>query len=1147
MTSFVHLDVHSDLSDGLDGPAALVAAAVADGHSAVALTDLGSLAGIHGFVKAARKAGIKPIIGAEMRVAIGDRRAPRRVAVKDPASAAPDAGRPARSKTFEPLIVLAANRTGWTNLLALHNAATLESDGLTDLAHLAAHADGLLFVTGGLTGPVAGRLLNGDRVGAEGFVRALVQLAGSDRVFVAIPSAASPAIRDQLRTLASNVGVRTVATNSVRHGVVAGRTAHSVKVANAAKRTLNDPSRLDPFVSGGFHLRTAVEMRTVHDAGDCDATLDVAALVNDDVLPVLGHQMPLFPGVADEATALRAACARGLTERFGAHPAPPVTARLDHELAVIDGMGFEGFFLTVAEIVTWARSKGISVGPGRGSAAASLVSFALGITTLDPLAHDLLFERFLNPDRVSLPDIDLDFESARRSEVFDHIVSFHGQALTARVGAFGRFKARAAIETVARTLGLARSVADAIKAALPTGFNAPLADASPAVLDAVRAAHPSAPQVLDLAVLLDGSCSSVSPHPAGIVITPRPVAELVPLRVVDGVVTTENTMDELAEIGLVKFDVLGLKTLDLVKAAGWAIDRAHGPDWRAEFDSLLDDASASRESTRRLWSLLAAGDTDGVFQLEQERAQELAREVAPRTFADLIALIALNRPGPLGIGAHHTFADRLNGRAPVSFDSFTDDPDEQAVLAELLVPTQGVIVFQETVMQVAVRLGGFTMAEADGLRAAVAKKDAEKMAPFADAWPARLAERGFSAKLAASTWEAMAKFAQYGFGKAHAAVYGILTLQTAWLKASFPTEFAAAALKVAAKEKRPKLFVAARRSEIEVTCPDVNVSMVAPTVAGARRIVLGLGDVAGLSDRAAHRIVDEREADGSFASFGDFCSRLDGAVTPVELDQLILAGALDQFGPRLGLLKVACAPTVAPLPVEFEFTRRSALESQVLGGWFSHLPTEGAEDVLAAAAGKLVAANGAPLVPLAEIGVAHGGRFIVTAGAVVFDTSVTKTGKRILKGTIQTADGVLPVIGFGKLAEQLDAAPVKPGPLFAIHGRAEVIHEADDGDASVRLVVDRMLPVTAPALASAPPTQAPVVERAPQRTPVASLETVTVSAGTWPDRRLAAAVFAIGEAVGVGGAALVSQVGAICADPDELPVDLADGRVTVQA
>lgn len=1128
---FVHLRARTDRSVlmGLDSPDRLAAAAAELGQPALAVTDRAGLPAAAAHVAACQTAGIMPVVGMELLLTVGSRHQPGRFTVVNPASV-PDGdgrGRAARARHVEPVALLAMSPAGWANLLAIvagQASATTERPwpaGDWDL--LAEHAGGLIVMSGGIAGPVTGRILNGDHAGAERFVDRAVELVGRDRFVIEIGDThpAEIAVRDRLLALADARGVRAVATVDVRHvgDTDVDRRALDVLVSKAQGRTVNDPARWNP-VPGPHHLCSETEARARFGDVLVDGTVDVAAMCTDAVIPTVPagslDRMPRFqcPAGWTEIAWLRREVERAVTARYGPVPSDAVTDRVRFELDVIEGKGLAGFMLIVADAVTWARAHRVPVGPGRGSSAGSLVAHLLGVTELDPLTHGLMFERFLNPDRPSLPDIDVDVSAVRRSEVVAHLIEAHGAERVAHVATFGRLKLKAAADATVRAFGLNASVATDIKAGSELGGRS--ADAR-TVAERLSAG--------------DGAAASNGVHPAGVVITPCPVAELVPVRSHDlagaQITVTEWPKEEIEAERLVKLDVLAVAALDLIETAGALIDAGHGAGWRDAFSHVLEPASAGPEQAR-MWGLLAAGDAVGVFQWETAAAQRLLREVRPRTLDQLAAATALNRPGPLGTGAHHTFAARLHGREPVDYGQLTTIPAEQAAVAAVLDPTFGVLVFQESVIELAVRLAGFTVAEADLVRAAVAKKDSVKMARIAAEWPARVVAAGFTAELAERVWEWIVEFADYGFAKGHAFAYSVTVLRAAWLKANFAAEFTAAALTHLERGKRPAVLVDAARRGVTVVCPDVNVAELTPTVVDGR-VVLGLAGIRDLPRQAAERVVAARAEAGPFVSFTDLAERAELDVA--ALDRLVLAGACDQFGTRLGLCRVAGAPQLAPDNVEFQPDRRALLEAEALGAFITD-PCAGREHALAETADRLAGLDHRWV--LADIdGTTAGGR-VVTCGALTWAVDETASGVRILRGALHTSTAAVPVVAFGTIIDTITGQPATV--LWAV--RATV--QADAGADSVELRLERVAPVDATAtVITLPERTTPTPAAAPAGV---AAEPVRFRPAQWGDRRITRRVLEL------GGRQLVDEITAVCDQPgDHTEHTWLDGLIILEA
>ncbi|MBA2624426.1 MAG: DNA polymerase III subunit alpha, partial [Acidimicrobiia bacterium] len=923
--SFAHLHTHTEFSmlDGASRVADVVAAAAADGQPGLGITDHGNMYGVLDFYAACKAAGVNPIIGTEAYMAGESRheRPRRRGRVDDTGG---DAG--GGEKLYYHLTLLAMSNRGYANLMQLSSRAYLEGyfyKPRLDWELLSEHAEGLVASTGCLGGVVAQSLLRGDVAGATERAARLQDIFGKDSLFVELQDhglAEQKATNPKLVEIARQIGAPLLATNDSHYTHRHDSTAHDALLCVQTGSTIDDPSRFK--LEGEEHyLKSAAEMRAlfaeVPEA--CDNTLLIAERAAVDI--EFGKpQLPRFPlpaGVADAAAYLRSLARAGAEERYGAPLTPEVTGRLDYELGVIADMGFSAYFLIVWDLIAHARRSGIRVGPGRGSAAGSLVSYCLRITDIDPLRYDLLFERFLNPGRRSMPDIDMDFDDRYRDEMIRYAAERYGRDHVAQIVTFSTIKARAAVRDASRVLGLPYAVGDRVAKAMPPlvmGRDTPLAacfEEDPKHVDGFRAARelremyeadPEAHKVLDVARGLEGLRRQDGIHAAAVVITERPLTEHLPVQRKPepgqppeaAPLVTQYEMHGVENLGLLKMDFLGLRnlsvietSLDLLRAGGVELDIDDVP---------LDDAATL--------ALLQKGDSIGVFQLEGGPMRSLMRALAPTSFDDVAALVALYRPGPMAANMHMDYADRKNGRKPVT----CLHPD----LEELLGDTYGLMIYQESVMRVAQRIAGYSLEEADNLRKACAKKIRALIAQHREQFVAGCDRSGYGRDLGTALFDVIEPFADYAFPKSHAYGYGFVAYQTAYLKAHHPVEYLAALLtSVKDNQDRSAVYLnECRALGIKVLVPDVNLSMSDFTARtdddGTKVIPFGLSAVRNVGGGLVALIIAERERAGPFADFHDFCDRVDPMVLNKRaVESLIKAGAFDCLGhERRGLLAV---------------------------------------------------------------------------------------------------------------------------------------------------------------------------------------------------------------------------------------------------
>jgi DNA polymerase III subunit alpha len=881
---FVHLHNHSDYSL-LDGATRIdsMARRVAEmGMPAVALTDHGNLFGAIEFYEKMRAAGVKPIIGIEAYVAPGKRTEREKGA--DPSS------------RFFHLILLARDAEGYRNLMRLSSRAYL--DGFyykprMDHALLAEHARGLTALSACLKGEVPHYILRGDHAGAVAAASRYRDIFGPGNFYLELQDHGIPAqkqVDEGLLAVARDTGLPVVCTNDCHYLECNDAEAHDLLLCIQTGKTVDTPGRMR-YGSNQLYIKSAAEMQTLF--GELPHalknTLEIASTVDLELEFGKLHlpHFPLPPGYDSADAYLRELAQQGLGTRYG-ETTPERQSRLDYELDVICRMGYEGYFLIVRDFIHRAQEMGIAVGPGRGSAAGSLVSYALGITNIDPLRFGLLFERFLNPDRISMPDIDIDFCYERRGEIIEYVMQKYGEDCVTQIITFGTMAARAVLRDVGRTLNLPYSEVDRIAKLVPGELGITLDDAIGKVpeLKGLAAKGEVYDKLLRAGRTLEGLSRHASTHAAGVLITPTPLIDNVPLyKSAKGEVTTQYDMRAVERIGLLKMDFLGLRTLTVIQKAFSMLKELHGVSLAVETIPLDD---------RPTYELLQRAETVGVFQLESSGMRDLLRRLAPAAFEDVIAINALFRPGPLGSGMVDDYIGRKHGRKKIEY--------EVKELEPILRETYGTILYQEQVMQIASHLGGFSLAQADLLRKAMGKKKPEEMAKQNAAFVRGAVERKIPEAKAKRIFELMAHFAGYGFNKSHSAAYALISVVTAYLKVHYPVEFMAASLtsEVDSSDRIVILVDECRRMGIEVMPPDVNASRAAFAVEDGR-IRFGLAAVKNVGQGAITEIVTARENGPPFASLHDLCRRVDlGRVNRRVLESLIGAGAGDGLAGRDG-------------------------------------------------------------------------------------------------------------------------------------------------------------------------------------------------------------------------------------------------------
>lgn len=880
---FVHLHVHSEYSllDATCRVVELAKAAATRGMPALALTDHGVVSGAIKFYQACQELGIRPILGCELYMAPGGRL--RRET---------SPGQP----SYHHLVVLAQDGKGWQNLLALVNRAHTEGfyyKPRVDLELLERHSKGLIALSACESGEVQRLLLKGKRAEAKRAAGRLAEVFPG-RFYLELQDhgleRSRKLIQEELR-LAQGLSLPYVATSDVHYLSPDDREAHQVLINIQAQKRLGDPDAR-AFPGDGYHFLTEEEIRArFRELPEAvDRTLEVAERV--ELSLAFGRRLlPQFPvpqGFTSPQEYLEHLAWEGVRERFG-EPPEQASERLAYELSVIGHMGLAPYFLIVADFVRYAREEGIPVGPGRGSAAGSLVAYALGITQVDPLRYGLLFERFLNPDRVSLPDIDIDFCIRGRDQVIQYAAERYGQDHLAQIGTFDRMASRSVVRDVARVLGLPYAKADRIAKLIPFGM--PLGRALEGVPE-LRGASEDAEveHLFDIAQRLEGLLRNASTHAAGVVIAPEPLEHFVPLlHLPDGQFVTQFDMHDLEELGLLKMDFLGLRNLTLLSDVQAKVRTRLGMDLDLGGIPLSDPAT---------FELIRTGRTTGVFQLESAGMRALLRRLEPTEFRDLIAILALYRPGPLDSGIVEEYIERKAGRKPITY------PHPQ--VSDILKETYGLPIYQDQVMLMAQRLAGFTLAEADILRKAMGKKQPEAMAAQAARFAEGCEKNGIPRAEAERIFSDIEKFARYGFAKAHATAYAFITYWTAYSKAHYPTEFMAALLSSVQDntDKVAAYIGECQEMGIEVLPPDINESDVDFTPVGDSRIRFGLGAIKHVGRGAVEAIISVRGE--GFPGFFEFCGRIDPErVNRETIEALIKAGAMDRFGPsRRGLLSI---------------------------------------------------------------------------------------------------------------------------------------------------------------------------------------------------------------------------------------------------
>ncbi len=924
--SFTHLHVHTEFSM-LDGAARVdevVAAARADGQPAMGITDHGNMYGVLDFYKACHKQGITPIIGTEAYMAADSRHErPRRTGrVDDGGGGDGDGG----NKLYYHLTLLAENNQGYRNLMQLSSLAYLEGyyyKPRMDWELYEKHHEGIIATTGCLGGVVLQALLAGDESLALERAARLQDIFGRDNLFVEIQDHGIP---EQLRTnpmlieIAKKIKAPLVATNDSHYTHQGDAVAHDALLCVQTGSLMDDPKRFK-FHGDQHYLKSAAEMRHLfrHWESSCDNTLWIAERCKVDIefgrtdLP----DFPLPEGFSEQGQYLRHLVYEGAAQRYPQPLADNVIERIDFELNVIEDMGFSAYFLIVWDLIKYAKDRKWRVGPGRGSAAGSAVSYCLRIVDLDPIRYDLLFERFLNPGRKQMPDIDMDFDERYRGEMIKYAAERYGWDHVAQIVTFSTIKARAAVRDAARVLGYPYSVGDKVAKAMPPlvmGRDTPLRaclELHPKYEDGFKMAADlrnmyatdfDVKRVIDVAKGLEGLRRGDGIHAAAVVITKEPLTTYLPIQrkpesggnPEDAPIVTQYEMHGVEELGLLKMDFLGLRNLSVIDRCLELIKKSTGEDVDIDTVDLEDEPT---------FEMLRRGDSIGVFQLEGGPMRALIRSLAPTTFNDVCALVALYRPGPMAANMHNDYADRKNRRKPIEY--FHPDAEE------LLGDTQGLMIYQESMMRVAQKFAGYSLSEADNLRKAAGKKIREVMAKERDKFEEGCETTGYGRKLGKTIFDIIEPFADYAFNKSHSFGYGFVAYQTAWLKANYPAEYLSALL-TSVKDDKDKTAVylsECRTMGLDVLVPDVNAS-VSDFSNDGNKIRFGLSAIRNVGEGLVGQLIDERTNGGPFTDFYDFCKRVHLSVLNKRtVEALIKGGAFDSLGdpgshPRKGLMEV---------------------------------------------------------------------------------------------------------------------------------------------------------------------------------------------------------------------------------------------------
>jgi DNA polymerase III subunit alpha len=1074
--SFSHLHLHTEYSllDGAARTSDVVAAAARMGQPAIGITDHGNLYGVVDFVKAAKEHGIKPVIGIEAYFTDGSR------FDRPPAD---------QNKRYH-MLLYAENEVGYRNLLQLSSKSFLEGyyyKPRMDLELLAAHSEGII-ATSGCLGGLVPQLLGPDAVSEEGnkgtvrdFDAALAaagrfqDIFGKDSFFIEIQDhglAAQQRIMGDLLDISKRIGAPLLATNDAHYTRQEEHDAHDALLCIQTGSLRNEPGRLR-FEGSEHYLKSAEQMRSLFPddrfPGACDNTLLIAERADVDIEfgKILLPHFPVPEGET-EVTYLRRLVEQGTRERYGANPGDDVWERVEHELKIIEEMGFPAYFLIVWDLIRHARENGIRVGPGRGSAAGSIVSYVLRITDIDPLRYGLIFERFLNPGRKSMPDIDMDFDERYRGEMIRYAAEKYGHDRVAQIITFATIKGKQAIRDSARVLGHPYSLGDRVAKAMPPSIlgkdptldevlNPPDGSAPSEVKDwyanaqGLREMYESDPgvrEVVDVARGLEGLRRQDSIHAAAVVIAPEPLTNIVPVqRKGDGAETvTQFEMHGVEDLGLLKMDFLGLRNLSIIERCLELLEKSTGE--RIDIDDIpLDD--------QKTFDLLQTGNTIGVFQMEGTAMRALIRSLKPDSFDDVIALVALYRPGPMGANMHNLYADRKNGRAPVE--------ELHPAVTDSLSDTYQIMVYQEQVMMVAQDLAGYSMADADNLRRAMGKKIKSVMSAEEEKFVAGCVSQGHTEETGREMFRLIGHFAGYGFNRSHAAGYGLVAYQTAYLKAHHPAEYLASLLTATKRDKdRTAVYLnECRQMGIEVLVPDVNESESDFTVHDGR-IRFGLSAVRNVGEGVVEKIAEAR-VDGPFESFLDFVNRVDtSALNKRTVESLIKAGAFDALGhsrkgltlmhelildttlerrrnEEMGQYSLFAGDSVEISEEDFEITDQEwpqkiklSFEKEMLGLYVSDHP-------LLSVGPSLAAATTSTIAELAELN----DRSSVVVGGIVgaITRRWTRNGEPMIFFQLEDLEGSVEVIVFPKTVHDFGPLIVEDA-ILVVSGHLD--HRGDD-------------------------------------------------------------------------------------------------------
>lgn len=1073
--SFVHLHVHTEYSllDGASRLADLVAAAAADGQPALGITDHGNMYGVIEFYKTCLDYGVKPIIGTEAYMAHEHRsERPVRRGKIDDTGGNTEMG----SKLYYHLTLLAENEVGYKNLIQVASRAFLEGyyyKPRVDWEVLSAHSEGLIATTGCLGSHVNQALMQGSYKAAEELAGKFRDIFGPENYYVELQDHGIPAQQDNLQQLldiSKRLGLPLLATNDTHYTEQHDSVSHDVLLCVQTGALVSDTNRLK-FHGHEHYLKTARQMRSLFAElpQACDSTLEIAERANLQI-EFGSPQLPEFPlpeGHGSPDDYLCELTLQGAKAHWGDPLPEDIASRLSYELKIIENMGFSSYFLIVWDLVKHAKRSNIRVGPGRGSAAGSAVSYSLGITDLDPIKYDLLFERFLNPGRRQMPDIDIDFDSRYRDNLINYLSDRYGRDQVAQIITFARIKARQAVRDAARVLDFPYSLGDRVAKAIPgliLGRDTPLhacLEKTPGYesgyerakdLRELHRTDEDAREVIEAARGLEGLCRQDSIHAAAVVLTRDPITSYMPIQRKPGngdspehaPVVTQYEMGAVEELGLLKMDLLGLRNLDVITDTLGLIARTQGTEIAIE-DVPLDDP--------KTYALLQQGDTTGVFQLESGPMRALMQNLRPTSFDDIAALVALYRPGPMEAKMPQDYADRKNGRRQVEYLH----PDAEEILSD----TYGLMIYQESMMRIAQKFAGFSLEEADNLRKACGKKIREIMAAEQEKFISGCEATGYGTALGRQWWEIIEPFADYAFNKSHSYSYALLAYQTAWLKANYPVQFMAALLTGSKSDQdRQRTFLAeCRQRNIEVRLPDINTSELDFAVVdgpdGSQAITFGLSAIRNIGQSYTEKLLEEREPAGGYRDFYDFVERAPRlCLAKNSIESLIKSGCFDSLGHRResllasyeeivdailsardrkeqGLVSMFAdsGQDVRPAMAQAEPNLRKRLqdEREMLGLYISHHPLDDFEHYLGARAER----------SLGELGEVADRSTVTVCGILSkIQFRSTRNGSTMMTAVLEDYDGTVELVGFAKAVAKYENA-LQEEKVVAVKGRVD--------------------------------------------------------------------------------------------------------------